>query len=113
MVIDYSQIRTQLKANRKARGMTQAELAEKTELSVPYISYLETGAREPHLDALLKLARVFEVPLDSIVGNPTPIPSHTPHSEWLEIIADCSATEQKLLIKNARAFKLMLREQNK
>ncbi len=44
-----------LKEARNARGVTQEELASLIDYSRVQIGYLETGAREPSLEALLRL----------------------------------------------------------
>lgn len=44
---------------RKARGWTQEELAEASDLHENYISRLETGNQEPGLFVILRLCRAF------------------------------------------------------
>ena len=51
-----------LKELRKARGMTQTELAQKTGISFTYVSKLETGAMSPpRQNAILALAQALEI----------------------------------------------------
>jgi transcriptional regulator with XRE-family HTH domain len=45
-----------LRELRKARGLTQAQLAEKARTSTPFISQLERGVTTPTLGMLLRLA---------------------------------------------------------
>ncbi len=53
------------KSLRRARGLTQEELAERTGLSVNYLSRIERGLENPTLDTLLGLAKALKVePLD-------------------------------------------------
>lgn len=59
-----------LRTLRTARGMTLAQLAEKTGISLSTLSRLESGQREPTLKLLLPLAKVYGVPLDELVGAP-------------------------------------------
>lgn len=47
---------TVLKRYRDKAGMTQAKLAEKSDLAVVYISLLENGRRRPSIETLLRLA---------------------------------------------------------
>ncbi|HEX6340276.1 MAG TPA: XRE family transcriptional regulator [Umezawaea sp.] len=58
-----------LRALRRARGSTLAELAEQTGLTAGTLSRLETGKLHPTLVQLLPLARVHGVPLDDLVGS--------------------------------------------
>lgn len=59
-----------LRSLRTNRGLTLRELAQETGLSVSLLSRLETGHRQPTLDALIPLARVHRVSLDELVGMP-------------------------------------------
>ncbi|GAA4580690.1 XRE family transcriptional regulator [Micromonospora coerulea] len=59
-----------LRALRTRRGVTLAQLAETTGISVSTLSRLESGGRRPTLELLLPLARVHQVPLDELVGAP-------------------------------------------
>ena len=59
-----------LRALRKERGTTLADLAAETGISVSTLSRLESGARRPTLELLLPLARAHGVTLDELVGAP-------------------------------------------
>jgi transcriptional regulator with XRE-family HTH domain len=59
-----------LRALRRARGVTLAELSETTGISESTLSRLESGRRRPNLELLLPLARAHGVPLDELVGAP-------------------------------------------
>ncbi|MHC3462989.1 helix-turn-helix domain-containing protein [Streptomyces flavovirens] len=61
-----------LRRLRKDRGVTLAALAEATGISVSTLSRLESGGRRPSLELLLPIARAHEVPLDDLVGAPSP-----------------------------------------
>lgn len=59
-----------LRALRRERGGTLAQLAERTGISVSTLSRLESGRRKPTLELLLPLAKAFDVPLDELVDAP-------------------------------------------
>ena len=59
-----------LRELRHARGVTLADLAETTGISVSTLSRLESGGRRPTLELLLPLARAHQVPLDELVDAP-------------------------------------------
>ena len=59
-----------LRALRRQRGSTLAQLSEETGISVSTLSRLESGQRRPTLELLLPLARSHQVPLDELVGAP-------------------------------------------
>ena len=58
-----------LKALRLAKEWTLEELAERSGLSKPFLSRLESGDRQPSIAAVLTLARVFDVPMGSLFEN--------------------------------------------
>jgi len=59
-----------LRALRRRRGTTLAQLAEETGISVSTLSRLESGGRKPTLELLLPLARAHRVTLDELVDAP-------------------------------------------
>jgi len=59
-----------LRAIRRQRGVTLAELAEATGISQSTLSRLESGRRRPSLELLLPLARAHHVQIDELVGAP-------------------------------------------
>ncbi|MEV6394549.1 XRE family transcriptional regulator [Streptomyces sp. NPDC051907] len=59
-----------LRALRRDRGITLADLAATTGVSESTLSRLENGQRRPSLELLLPLARTYDVPLDDLVGAP-------------------------------------------
>src|SRR5206468_5356074 len=59
-----------LRALRRQRSATLAQLSEATGISVSTLSRLESGRRRPTLELLLPLARAHQVPLDELVGAP-------------------------------------------
>ena len=59
-----------LKQVRAQRGVTLADLSERTGISKSTLSRLENGQRRPSLELLLPLAQAYRVPLDDLVGAP-------------------------------------------
>ncbi len=59
-----------LRALRRARGATLADLARETGLTSSTLSRLENGRLRPTLEQLLPLARAHGVPLDELVKAP-------------------------------------------
>jgi transcriptional regulator with XRE-family HTH domain len=56
-----------LRAKRKRANLTQEALAEKASLSVVFISLLENGRRTISVDALLRIARATNAPIEDLV----------------------------------------------
>ncbi|MDH6673188.1 DNA-binding XRE family transcriptional regulator [Paenibacillus sp. LBL] len=54
---------------RNKRGMTQAQLATKLKKSTSTIAMWETGNRDPDSDMIVKIAIVFDVSTDYLLGR--------------------------------------------
>ncbi|MBM0274316.1 helix-turn-helix domain-containing protein [Micromonospora tarensis] len=59
-----------LRAFRRQRGTTLADVATETGISVSTLSRLEAGRRRPTLDLLLPLAEAYGVQIDELIGAP-------------------------------------------
>ncbi len=59
-----------LRALRRTRAMTLADLAEATGTSQATLSRLESGERRPSLELLLRLASTYRVTVDELVDAP-------------------------------------------
>ncbi len=59
-----------LRALRRHRGLTLADVSTTTGVSESTLSRLEGGQRRATLELLLPLARIYNVPLDDLVGAP-------------------------------------------
>ena len=58
--------RKQLIAARKAKGLTQGQLAELIGCSTAMISHLESGRLNPGLELSMRLEQVLEVPFSNL-----------------------------------------------
>ena len=54
---------------RKAKGLTQEELAFRAGMSVPYLSDLERGKNNPSLAVLVDLARALDAEVVELVAG--------------------------------------------
>lgn len=58
-----------LKQLRERSGLSQLELANILEVSKSTISMYEQGKREPNFEILLKIANIFHVSVDDLLGS--------------------------------------------
>lgn len=58
-----------LREERKKRGMTQQEVADKIGINRGSYSNWENGKREPTLDNIIKLANILDVTVDYLLGR--------------------------------------------
>ena len=55
---------SRIRSLRKKRGLTQEQLAEKMNVSTPYIAKIETGKQTGPVELAVEFAAFFEVSLD-------------------------------------------------
>ena len=83
-------IHNRLNLYRTERGLSRKELAEQVDVNPQTIGFLERGDYNPSVELALRLARVFEVPVEALFSL-EPFPS--PASEPPRIpFRDCSVT---------------------
>ena len=56
---------------RKEQGLTQAELAEKVDMSDRTISRIEVGAVEPELNSLVAISKILNVSIEYLLREGT------------------------------------------
>jgi transcriptional regulator with XRE-family HTH domain len=56
---------------RREKGLTQEELAQRVELHESYISFIESGRRNPTWGTVLRISRGLEVPMSELVQRAT------------------------------------------
>ena len=55
-----------IKKYRAQNGMSQAELAEKADISLPFISSIEQSSKWPYLDTLAQIADALEIEVSDL-----------------------------------------------
>ena len=110
MSIDTKLIGKRVKEVRVARGMPQMLLAEKSDISVPYLSYIENKKKAPSLEVIVKIAMALNTSVDSLLeGNQTTY-SGIYEKEIVEIMFDCSPYEKRILYEMLNSLKSSIRQ---
>lgn len=110
MSINYKLIGRRVKETRLRRELSQAMLAESTDLSTAYIGHIETGKRQASLDSLVRISNVLNITVDYLLaGNQTK--ENGVYGEDLGwILEDCSQQEKQFLVEIAASAKEILRK---
>lgn len=58
-----------LRRLRKAAGLTQMELANRSDMDMAEISRLERGARSPRLDTMVRVAEALDLTIEDVVAG--------------------------------------------
>lgn len=67
--MDRKVIGKKIQAYREAAGLSQEQLAEKTDLSAIFMSAIERGARSPSLETFVKLCNVLGASADILLSD--------------------------------------------
>ncbi len=62
-------MKNRLKVLRAERNWSQADLAERLDVSRQSVNAIETGKYDPSLPLAFKIARVFEAPIEAIFSD--------------------------------------------
>jgi putative transcriptional regulator len=62
-------VNNRLRVLRAERGWSQAELADRLDVSRQAVNAIETGKYDPSLPLAFKLARLFEQPIEQIFSD--------------------------------------------
>ena len=68
--MDYEHLGLNIRAMRKKKGMTQAELAEAAHISISFIGHIERGTRVLSVETLVGIACALRCSLDDLVDLP-------------------------------------------
>jgi putative transcriptional regulator len=64
-------VKNRLKVLRAERNWSQAELAERLDVSRQSVNAIETGKFDPSLPLAFRLARLFSLPIEQIFSDQT------------------------------------------
>ena len=104
----FSVIGPQIRKLRKARGLSQEQLAEAADISTSHLSDIETGRTNFGVDILARIAAALEVPTDVILQTGFPEVSAVSASYGKEIaalLADCTASDAERIVTIVREVK--------
>ena len=85
-----------LKNARLKKGIRAVDLAKALNVSKQTVSNWENGKRQPDINTLIKLADLYEVSLDYLVGREEEINNDT---DLLTVLSNIPADKRKLLMK--------------
>ena len=110
MTLDYASIGLRIRNARTKVDMTQDSFAEALHISRRHLSLLENGDRGISLELLVDIANVLNVPIAELLTDNLGNVDTIEDSDFRYILLDCSATEEKIITKTAKALKAALIE---
>ena len=70
--MDYYAIGQRIRKFRKARGLTQEQLAEAADISVTHMSHIETGNTKLSLPVFVAIAEILQIQTDELLYDNVP-----------------------------------------
>ena len=107
---DYVQIGNHIRERRRAKGYTQAVLAEKADISDTYVCYIENGQKRISMQVLMKIAEALEVPADCLLYGDQSAGRGEYLSEFGKLLEDCSLYEKEAIYNVSCVVKEALRK---
>ena len=101
MIRSIDKLGREIQNLRKARKLSQAQLAEKAGLSVRFISAIERNERRPTLESLGRIARALDTHAQIGFLNPQG-PKEVAITELLDFLSDKSPDQVIALLQIAR-----------
>ena len=108
--MDIHKVGQRIRALRLEQGLTQEALAEAAELSVPYLSHIERGAKKASLEALIQIAIALQVTVDRLLAGIQETDQQAFVPEVCELLQDCSVPERHVIFETSKALKQAMRD---
>ena len=112
MHVNFTHIGRRVKEIRNLKDMSQAELAEQIDMSVPYISLIETGKKKASLTTLLLISNTLGVTIDTLLNGNQTSDSIEYYCELVDLMNDCNSYERRRIFEMACGIKKSLRDNN-
>lgn len=106
--MDYYAIGQRIRKYRKARGLSQEELAERTEISTTHMSHIETGNTKLSLPVFVDLASALEVRTDELLYDESPAERGAALESIIHILDDCTTQQIHIIEDIIKATKIAL-----
>ena len=108
--LDYARIGSRISEFRRARKLSQFQLAELAEVTDSYISHIETGRKKRSLESLVRIASALGITLDRILlGNQVAdLKDYLP--EIRNLMKDCSPYEKAVILDMVKSLKSSMRK---
>ena len=109
-MIDYVEIGSKIRAFRKAKGLSQEQLAERIWISTTHMSHIETGSTKLSLPVLVDISEALEVGVDDIISTKNSEKKQQTESLIQSLLNNCTPQHRNVLEQIVIAAKKALEE---
>lgn len=85
-MVDYVAMGKRMKMCRRARNLSQEEMADAVQISISFYGNIERGVRVPSVDTLVAIANVLEVGTDYLLTDSIVLSAPRPSRDESRII---------------------------
>jgi transcriptional regulator with XRE-family HTH domain len=110
MLLNFKLIGRQVKESRMRLHISQAELAERIDMSVSYISNIENAKKQASLESLVRISNELGTTINELLCGNQIHDSDEYHTDMDLLMSDCSNYEKRIIFELARATKAILRD---
>lgn len=104
-IMESQIIGSRIREVRIKKGMSQAELAVKANISLPHISDIELVKTRMMLASFVRLTEALQVSADSLLRTDIPEVKGLYQNEFAEILSDCTPAEIDSILKIVKELK--------
>lgn len=104
-MIDYYAIGQRIRQIRKARGLSQDQLAEQVGISTVHVSHIENANTKLSLPVFVRLTEVLQVPADELLQGAVPVRRRQAEEDILRLLEGCDLQQLQILRDVLRAVK--------
>ncbi len=112
MHYDMKRIGSIIQSARHGNGLTQAELAERIDVSLKTVIDIEKGKRNPTFDVLFRMITELDIPAE-LIFRPEDLSGSPELEQFICELRNASEQERRLVITTARSIWRELREKEK
>ena len=101
--VNHRQIGYRIKEVREQNHLSQAQLAEITDLSVSYISHIENAKRKASLESIIRIVNALGITVDELLAG---VQLHNPTAYQTDLdllMAECTENEKRFIYEMVRA----------
>jgi len=104
--MNYYEIGQRIRRYRKAKGLSQEQLAEAVDISVTHLSHIETGNTKLSLPVFVDISKALEIRTDDLLNDS--VSGKSTVAELSEITDACTDRQLRIIVDVVRATKIAM-----
>ena len=109
-MINYLSVGRRIRQNRIRLNITQEQLAEMVNVSVPHISRIENGSSQPSLQVLVDICNALKITIDDLLQDSLNATKCIQMNLLNELLSKCSSNEINMIYQVSETIIRALRE---